>query len=82
MIDAGPIQDMISLTAHDRCDRCGSQAYAVAERYDLPTALMFCRHHGTKHEDVLLFSGFTVTWDTEKVDADLFPANRQQGEDY
>lgn len=31
------------LTEHDRCDRCGSQAYV---RVDLVTGqLMFCAHH-------------------------------------
>ncbi|WP_043346947.1 DUF7455 domain-containing protein [Beutenbergia cavernae] len=35
------------LTAEDRCDRCGAQAYV---RVSLPSGeLYFCAHHGRKH---------------------------------
>lgn len=36
-----------TLTAHDRCDSCGSQAYvrAVTEHGEL----LFCAHHAKKH---------------------------------
>ncbi len=36
------------LTAHDRCDRCGAQAYV---RATLPggTELLFCAHHAREH---------------------------------
>ena len=39
------------LTALDRCDSCGSQAYfmVIFERGDL----IFCRHHFMKNEDAL-----------------------------
>ena len=38
------------LTAADRCDRCGAQAYLRAV---LPGGgeLLFCGHHATEHED-------------------------------
>ncbi|WP_084350837.1 DUF7455 domain-containing protein [Millisia brevis] len=38
-----------TLTAADRCDRCGA---AARVRAVLPGGgeLLFCRHHGTKHE--------------------------------
>ncbi|WP_372592860.1 hypothetical protein [Actinotalea sp.] len=37
------------LTAADRCDRCGAQAYV---RVVLPTGdLFFCGHHARKHAD-------------------------------
>ncbi len=37
------------LTAADRCDRCGAQAYV---RVVLPTGdLLFCGHHARKHAD-------------------------------
>jgi hypothetical protein len=37
-----------SLTAADRCDRCGAQAYVrvVLSRGDL----LFCAHHGRQYE--------------------------------
>ena len=36
------------LTASDRCDRCGAQAYL---RVELPggNELLFCAHHGREH---------------------------------
>lgn len=41
-----------SLTAADRCDRCGAQAYF---RVTLPSGgeLFFCAHHGRAHQDKL-----------------------------
>jgi hypothetical protein len=40
------------LTAADRCDRCGAQAYV---RATLPGGgeLLFCAHHARAHEAVL-----------------------------
>jgi hypothetical protein len=40
------------LTAVDRCDRCGAQAYIRAV---LPSRLelLFCAHHGRKHASAL-----------------------------
>ena len=41
-----------ALTASDRCDRCGAQAYL---RVRLPAGgeLLFCAHHAKQHEDSL-----------------------------
>lgn len=36
------------LTAADRCDRCGAQAY-VRARLSSGHALLFCAHHGREH---------------------------------
>lgn len=41
-----------ALTAADRCDRCGAQAYMrviLASGMDL----LFCAHHGKEHADKL-----------------------------
>jgi hypothetical protein len=40
------------LVSTDRCDRCGAQAYVLAE---LPngSALLFCGHHWNAHEQAL-----------------------------
>ncbi|MEU9134160.1 hypothetical protein AB0D08_39870 [Kitasatospora sp. NPDC048540] len=39
------------LTAQDRCDRCGAQAYFLA-RLGQGT-LLFCAHHGRQHQTAL-----------------------------
>ncbi|MGE9808050.1 MULTISPECIES: DUF7455 domain-containing protein [unclassified Janibacter] len=36
------------LTAADRCDRCGAQAY-VRARLNSGGELFFCAHHGREH---------------------------------
>lgn len=36
------------LTAGDRCDRCGAQAY-VRARLNTGGELLFCAHHGREH---------------------------------
>ena len=37
-----------SLTAADRCDRCGAQAYVRASLHG-GGELLFCAHHGREH---------------------------------
>ncbi len=39
------------LTAADRCDSCGAQAYIAAVVND--SELLFCAHHGRKYEEKL-----------------------------
>ena len=41
-----------SLTAEDRCDRCGAQAYIRVELAG-GGELLFCAHHGREHADKL-----------------------------
>ena len=36
------------ITAADRCDRCGAQAY-VRAKLSSGHALLFCAHHGREH---------------------------------
>jgi hypothetical protein len=50
------------LTAADRCDRCGAQAYL---RVVLATGgeLLFCAHHGRKHHEKL--SQIAHSWHDE-----------------
>ena len=40
------------LTAADRCDRCGAQAYVQVELF-AGAELLFCAHHGRQYEDKL-----------------------------
>jgi hypothetical protein len=50
-----------TLTLHDRCDRCGSQALlAVANENG---ELLFCRHHANAHLDVLIAQEWEITID-------------------
>lgn len=46
-----------ALSAVDRCDSCGAQAYI---RVTLPSGsdLLFCAHHGNKHREKLSGPGF------------------------
>ena len=60
------LDEMVSFTALDRCDRCGAQAYAQADKPGQPSALLFCDHHSRKFKDSLLSQGWAVTWDEEK----------------
>lgn len=41
-----------NLTAADRCDRCGAQAYLRVTLHN-GGELFFCAHHGRAHEDKL-----------------------------
>ena len=54
------------LTAADRCDRCGAQAYV---RATLPggTDLLFCGHHGNAHRPSLLVAGAAIQDETDKL---------------
>ncbi|WP_214108823.1 DUF7455 domain-containing protein [Acrocarpospora catenulata] len=47
------------LTALDRCDRCGAQAYI---RATLPVGaeLLFCAHHGRRHVAALRDQGAEI----------------------
>ena len=50
-----------SLTALDRCDSCGAQAY-IRVRLD-SGELLFCAHHGKKYQEKL--SGIAQSWHDE-----------------
>ncbi len=54
------------LTAEDRCDRCGAQAYL---RVELATGgeLLFCAHHAREHADKLEEVAVHVQDETHKL---------------
>lgn len=58
--------DQTPLTAQDRCDRCGAQAYV---RASLPggAELLFCGHHGNAHRPSLLVAGAAFHDETDKL---------------
>ncbi|MCW2762077.1 MAG: hypothetical protein JWR85_2278 [Marmoricola sp.] len=45
-----PEPERVPLTAVDRCDRCGAQAYLRVELLG-GGELLFCAHHARKHGD-------------------------------
>ena len=55
-----------ALTAADRCDRCGAQAYL---RVELQTGgeLLFCAHHAREHGDKLRQIAIKVIDETHKL---------------
>lgn len=55
-----------ALTAADRCDRCGAQAYL---RVELQSGgeLLFCAHHAREHGDKLRQVAAAVVDETHKL---------------
>jgi hypothetical protein len=49
------------LTSADRCDSCGAQAYIRVSIGD--SELLFCAHHGKKHQEKL--SAVATDWHDE-----------------
>lgn len=65
-----------ALTAADRCDRCGAQAYL---RVELRTGgeLLFCAHHAREHGDKLREVAATVQDETAAVSDQPATVNRR-----
>lgn len=56
-----PAEEIVSLTAADRCDLCGAQAFI---RVVLATGdLVFCGHHGSENKEKL--SPIAISWQDE-----------------
>ncbi|MPZ61502.1 MAG: hypothetical protein GEU93_09430 [Propionibacteriales bacterium] len=55
-----------TLNAHDRCDRCGAQAYIRVELAG-GGELLFCGHHGRKHLDGLRSVALRIHDETERL---------------
>ena len=56
-----PAARVYRLSAADRCDSCGAQAYIAAEVNG--SELLFCAHHGRKYEEKL--RAVATTWHDE-----------------
>ena len=50
---------LTGLSAVDRCDRCGAQAYVRVELAG-DAELLFCAHHARQHEDKLREVAITI----------------------
>ena len=53
------------LSAADRCDSCGAQAYIAAEVNG--SELLFCAHHARAHEDKLQQVALKIQDETAKI---------------
>ncbi|MEV0583748.1 hypothetical protein [Nonomuraea sp. NPDC050310] len=62
----GALAPVKPLTALDRCDRCGAQAYI---RATLPVGgeLLFCAHHGRQHIAALRDKGAEILDESAKL---------------
>lgn len=61
------IQDIQSdmLTANDRCDRCGGQAYFWVN--GISGDILFCRHHFLKWEEKIRAYAFEIVDESHKL---------------
>ena len=59
-------QVLDSLTAADRCDRCGAQAY-VRVTLNSGGELLFCGHHGRAHSAKLSQVALKIHDETDKL---------------
>lgn len=58
-----------TLTAADRCDRCGAQAF-IRARLGSDQDLLFCAHHGREHLDKLNEIAEEVIDETDRLQAE------------
>jgi hypothetical protein len=54
------------LTAADRCDRCGAQAY-IRARLVSGGELLFCAHHGRRHLPALMDQALDIRDETDRL---------------
>lgn len=57
------VEESWVLEAKDRCDRCGAQAYMLANLNG--GDLLFCVHHAQKFKDSLVAAGAEILDETE-----------------
>ena len=60
------LAQLSGLSAIDRCDRCGAQAYVRVELSG-NAELLFCAHHARQHEEKLREVAITIHDETEKL---------------
>ncbi|ACZ89782.1 MULTISPECIES: DUF7455 domain-containing protein [Streptosporangium] len=73
----GTLAPAKQLTATDRCDRCGAQAYI---RATLPVGgeLLFCAHHGRQHVAVLRAKGADIQDESARLSDTPATANNDE----
>lgn len=60
------LNDAPTMSAQDRCDRCGAQAYLRVE-VSAGLDLFFCAHHAREHGDKLKEIAITFVDETHKL---------------
>lgn len=60
------LAQLSGLSAIDRCDRCGAQAYVRVELSG-NAELLFCAHHARQHEEKLREVAITIHDETQKL---------------
>jgi hypothetical protein len=64
------------LTAADRCDRCGAQAFLRVELAE-GAELLFCAHHAREHGEKLRQVAINVYDETHKLSTEPGSAERE-----
>lgn len=59
-------QEFNILTAQDRCDKCGAQAYVLVI-FENESSLTFCGHHWNQHAEKLIEIAIDVVDETDKL---------------
>ena len=67
-----------ALTAADRCDRCGAQAYLKVELLS-GGELHFCAHHAREHSDALKAVAANVIDETHRLSNTHASASANEG---
>lgn len=62
-----PAVDGLGLNRNLRCDNCNAQAFISASKEDM--LLLFCMHHGRKHEPALAGQGWTLEDESAKINS-------------
>jgi hypothetical protein len=68
---------LTGLSAVDRCDRCGAQAYVRVELAG-DAELLFCAHHARQHEDKLREVAITIHDETNRLATSETPAGVEE----
>lgn len=74
--DVTAVLESPALTAADRCDRCGAQAYV---RVTLATGgeLLFCAHHGREHAPKLREAAADILDESDRLTAGTGPTRAE-----
>ncbi|MEV2276637.1 hypothetical protein AB0I72_13730 [Nocardiopsis sp. NPDC049922] len=72
----GTLAPTQQLTAADRCDRCGAQAY-VRVLLNSGGELLFCAHHMRKHDESLRKIASDIHDETDKLTASKATADER-----
>lgn len=67
-----------ALTAADRCDRCGAQAYLRVELAG-GGELMFCAHHAREHGERLREVAITIHDETQRLEKTPAATSESEG---